>query len=57
MSIFPTVLRIFWPDLMTFTQNTKFEVPILGVTPLYRAQVDDIVGSNGQILDQNIVEA
>ena len=43
---------------MTFTQNTKFEDPIFkGVTPLYRAQVDDIVGSNGQILDQNIVEA
>ena len=58
MSIFLTVWRIFWPDLMTFTQNTKFEDPIFkGVTPLYRAQVDDIVGSNGRILDQNIVEA
>ena len=58
MSIFLIVWRIFWPDLMTFTQNMKFEEPIFkGVTPLYRAQVDDIVGSNGRILDQNIVEA
>ena len=44
MSIFLTVWRIFWPDLMNFSQNMKFEVPIFkGVTRLYRAQINDIV--------------